>query len=455
MSRPAPRNFRPNLHFTAPTMWLNDPNGLVLENGRYHLYYQHYPHDTVWGPMHWGHAFSSDLYHWEHCPIAMAPDELGMIFSGSAVLDTDNVSGFGKDGKAPLLIYYTSHGDQERQSMAWSLDGGMTFTRYEGNPILDNPGIRDYRDPKVFPNPVLGGFSMAVSACDRVMFYHSRDLKHWEKTGEFGPVPELPREKYLWECPDLFPLPYEGGETWVLLASIGVYDKKDGLNFMCWTHGHFDGKTFIRDPQAKMERLDQGFDCYAGSTYWGTDRRIFLGWGNCPDYAGQTPTGEYCGQMTLPRELTLCRTESGCQLAAVPCGLDSVLFAKPVSEIRLETETFCLRVQGTGAGSVTLYNENGEEVTFGIDEENRVFLDRSRATRLGIDPLFASSSICSAARPCSGPWQLDAIFDVTGLEFFTDGGTRYFSQLLFPEHPYTALRTSGAVSVQQFVPSLS
>ena len=162
MSRPAPRNFRPSLHFTAPTMWLNDPNGLVLENGRYHLYYQHYPHDTVWGPMHWGHAISPDLYRWEHCPIAMAPDELGMIFSGSAVLDTDNVSGFGKDGKAPLLIYYTSHGDQERQSMAWSLDGGMTFTRYEGNPILDNPGIRDYRDPKVFPNPVLGGDRKSV-----------------------------------------------------------------------------------------------------------------------------------------------------------------------------------------------------------------------------------------------------------------------------------------------------
>lgn len=148
---------RPQLHFTPPAKWMNDPNGMVFYNGTYHLFYQHYPDSTVWGPMHWGHATSRDLIHWEHKPIALYPDSLGWIFSGSAVADVSNTSGFGKDGNVPLVAIFTHHNqkiekegrnDYQYQSLAYSLDEGITWTKYEGNPVLKNPGIRDFRDPK-------------------------------------------------------------------------------------------------------------------------------------------------------------------------------------------------------------------------------------------------------------------------------------------------------------------
>lgn len=448
MSQPAPRAFRPKIHFTAPSMWLNDPNGLCYENGKYHLYYQHYPDDTVWGPMHWGHAVSGDLLHWEHCPIAMYPDELGMIFSGSAVIDEENVSGFGTDGKTPMVIFYTSHGDKERQSMAYSLDGGMTFTRYPGNPILENPGINDYRDPKVFRNPVKGGFSMVVSAFDRAMIYHSTDLKHWEKTGEFGPVAEFAGERYLWECPDLFPLKTETGEKWVFLLSV-VYPENIGIHRTCYFIGQFDGDTFIREPGAPMELLDGGPDFYAGSTYWGTPQRLFIAWEAAPSYAGALPTGEYCGQMTLARTLTLKSTPAGDKVASKPVGIEKALDGADLGGETLPGECFVLRVCGEGEGSVTLYNQEGEQVVFGVDSSNHFYVDRSRSTVLSISETYERqvNQYVSLPRFEQGAWQIDGVFDISSLELFADQETRCLTNLLFPKQPYTSCKTQGNVQV--------
>ena len=175
------RDFRPKLHFTAPKNWLNDPNGLVRTGDTYHLFYQHNVKEPRWGPMHWGHAVSRDLYHWEHRDVALYPDKLGMIFSGSAVLDEENVSGLGCGGRTPLLAFFTyDDGKTEFQSMAFSLDEGQTFHK-TGTPLIENPGIHDFRDPKVIR--VGDGWVMALAAWNQCWFYASKNLLDWEKTG--------------------------------------------------------------------------------------------------------------------------------------------------------------------------------------------------------------------------------------------------------------------------------
>ena len=202
MSTPAPRDFRPALHYTPQSWWINDPNGLVYAKGQYHLFAQYY-HEPVWGPMHWAHAVSRDLLHWEHLPIALAPDDLGAVFSGSAVFDQNNTSGLGREGQAPLVALYTSHGDFEQQSLAYSLDG-VHFEKYSGNPVIPNQERADFRDPKVFWNPVKSCWSLVLAAGDHVEFFASPDLLHWTKTGRFGPQGNY--SEGVWECPDLFPL---------------------------------------------------------------------------------------------------------------------------------------------------------------------------------------------------------------------------------------------------------
>ena len=204
---------RPQIHFSPPENWMNDPNGMVFHKGVYHLFYQYYPDSTVWGPMHWGHATTTDLVHWENHPIALYPDSLGYIFSGSAVVDEKNSSGFGKEGQIPLVAIFTHHNPKaekespmtvENQSIAFSLDDGNTWTKYEGNPVLKNPGIRDFRDPKVFWHEAGKKWIMTLAASDQIIFYSSPNLKTWTKESEFGK--EFGAHGGVWECPDLFPL---------------------------------------------------------------------------------------------------------------------------------------------------------------------------------------------------------------------------------------------------------
>ncbi|MBL0083657.1 MAG: glycoside hydrolase family 32 protein [Saprospiraceae bacterium] len=200
---PVAEKWRPAYHFTPDSMWMNDPNGLVYTDGIYHLFYQFYPDSNVWGPMHWGHATSTDLVSWEHQPIALYPDSLGYIFSGSAVVDTGNTAGFGKNA---MVAMFTHHNDKmemagsnvfQYQSLAYSTDGGKTFTKYAGNPVVKNPGIRDFRDPKVSWYAPGQHWVMVLAAYDRAKFYTSADLKNWTESGEFG----LPGDERLWECP--------------------------------------------------------------------------------------------------------------------------------------------------------------------------------------------------------------------------------------------------------------
>jgi len=255
---------RPQLHFSPPANWMNDPNGMVFFEGEYHLFYQYYPDSTVWGPMHWGHAITKDLIHWEHLPIALYPDEKGLIFSGSAVVDWDNTSGFGQGGEPPLVAIFTYHNmageqsganDFQSQAIAYSNDRGRTWTKYAGNPVVANPGIRDFRDPKVIWDQDTKQWVMVFAAYDHVKFYTSPDLKNWQYLSDFGQ--KWGTHGGVWECPDLFPQVDSGtgNKKWVLLVSVNPGSPNGGSGTQYFI-GEFDGKQF---------HLDQEFITHLGT----------------------------------------------------------------------------------------------------------------------------------------------------------------------------------------------
>lgn len=251
--------YRPQYHFTPPTQWMNDPNGMVYYDGEYHLFYQHYPNDNVWGPMHWGHAVSKDMISWKHLPIAIYPDSLGYIFSGSAVLDWKNSSGFGNGKKPPLVAIYTYHNpkwleqgrlDFQYQGIAYSNDNGRSWTKYEKNPVIPNQGMIDFRDPKVMWNESSKRWIMTLAVWDHVSFYSSKDLKTWVHESDFGV--NAGSHAGVWECPDLFPMKVQGtdDQKWVLLVSINPGGPQGGSATQYFV-GSFDGHQFVLDEQFK------------------------------------------------------------------------------------------------------------------------------------------------------------------------------------------------------------
>ncbi|BAU53820.1 Levanase precursor [Mucilaginibacter gotjawali] len=316
--------FRPQLHFSPKAHWMNDPNGMVYFNHTYHLFFQYYPGGTVWGPMHWGHAISKDLVHWQQLPIALYPDSLGYIFSGSAVVDSNNTSGFGKNGKIPLVAIFTHHDPKgeragtdnfQNESIAYSLDEGRTWTKYSGNPVLKNPGIRDFRDPKVMWYAKDKKWVMTLATKDHITFYSSRDLKTWAKESEFGK--EIGAHGGVWECPDLFPLKLNGKQYWVLVVNLNPGGPNGGSATQYFV-GQFDGEQFVPvDDQIKW--LDYGPDEYAGITWNNTgSRKIFLGWMSNWSYATQVPTASWRSAMTIPRDLKLISIDGNILLTSMP-----------------------------------------------------------------------------------------------------------------------------------------
>ena len=315
---------RPKIHFTPKANWMNDPNGMVFYNNQYHFFYQYYPDSTIWGPMHWGHATSTDLVHWQHQPIALYPDSLGYIFSGSAVVDENNTSGFGKDGKPPLVAIFTSHDpvgekagkiDFQKQSIAYSVDEGKTWTKYANNPVVKNPGIRDFRDPKVSWYEAGKKWIMALAAQDHISFYSSKDLKTWNRESDFGK--EFGAHGGVWECPDLFPLDYEGKQVWILFVSINPGGPNGGSATQYFT-GVFDGNKFT-PYQTDTRWIDYGPDDYAGVTWSNTGKRkIFIGWMSNWNYANIVPTKKWRNAATIPRDLTIEKIGDKYMLCSMP-----------------------------------------------------------------------------------------------------------------------------------------
>lgn len=455
MSKKGVRDYRPKLHFTPVEGWMNDPNGLLYENGKYHLFYQHNPNDTKWGPMHWGHAISYDLVNWEHLPIALFPDDLGYIFSGSAVYDAENTSGLASCGKAPIVAVFTHSGKTEQQSIAYSIDG-VNFTKYEHNPVIENPGIKDFRDPKVFYNPTRKCWSFVITAGDHVQFYASENLIDWVRTGEFGLEGNLCPG--TWECPDMFPLyTANGDEIWVLLVSM-ILPLDMGVSKTQYFLGTFDGDTFICDhPFDDIEWIDPGFDNYASVSYYGKDlkERIIMGWSTNLQYAADTPTNEYCGLMTLGRKLSLVDTPKGLRLSsALYNSLDDM--AQKSVDVKtiqcIDSEVFGLRMEADGEFKVTLSNDKNESLVFGVNSDNEIFLDRSEAGDKSFNEAFASEAFSKVVkkRLFNGPTVMEAIFDVSILEVFCDKGTFACAHLVYPTAPYNKISIAGKVKTKYY-----
>lgn len=448
--------FRPLYHFTPESGWMNDPNGLIYLDGEYHLFYQHYPDSTVWGPMHWGHAVSSDLVNWESLPIALYPDSLGYIFSGSAVYDAENSSGLGTSDNPPMVAIFTYHNAEEanttsetfqNQAIAFSLDKGRTWEKYEGNPVLPNPGIRDFRDPKVSQITNADGsksWIMTLAVLDHINFYRSPDLKSWTLLSEFGKT--IGAHGGVWECPDLLPFKTPSGEDkWVLLVSINPGGPQNGSATQYFI-GDFENGKFTPD-DTMIRWLDYGPDNYAGVTWSNLpsdqNRTLFIGWMSNWLYANVVPTQAWRSAMTIPRELSLFDIDGTLLLKSAPAKEMEKLRAE---EFKVNTETSTLpseAVEITAGVSdnsflITFSNELGEKLL--ISKENGlVSIDRRNAGKSDFNPDFAAMH----SAPMS--WEAKDIrifIDASSIELFINDGELAMTSILFPTSPWKTVDLS-------------
>ncbi|HEX5169028.1 MAG TPA: glycoside hydrolase family 32 protein [Cyclobacteriaceae bacterium] len=444
--------YRPQFHFSPPSGWMNDPNGMVYYDGEYHLFYQHYPDSTVWGPMHWGHAISKDLIHWEHLPIALYPDSLGYIFSGSAVVDWKNSSGLGQEGVPPLVAIFTyhdpiaaqkNHNDFQTQGIAYSLDKGRTWKKYEHNPVLPNPGIIDFRDPKVSWSELINQWVMALAVKDHIEFYSSANLKTWEKLSEFGK--ELGAHGGVWECPDLFPLKDESGNIkWVLFVSINPGGPQGGSATQYFV-GDFDGQKFI--PQDTLTRwIDHGPDNYAGVTWSdippGDGRRLFLGWMSNWAYGQAVPTETWRSAMTLPREITLIKNKNTWELKFAPVRelkniegnpqhfADSTGLDNPLAKISFDVS------DSSQSFTLTMSNNMSEKIIISLNQGVLSFDRRtSGVTSFSINfPAIHALNVSDIIVRT-----LDIYVDAASVEVFINGGERVLTEIVFPTAPYNTV----------------
>lgn len=442
--------YRPEFHFSPKKGWMNDPNGMVYFNGKYHLFYQHNPDANVWGPMHWGHAISKDLMHWEEQPIALYPDSLGTIFSGSAVVDQDNTAGFGKNA---LVAIFTHHnhkieeaktGLHQYQSLAYSLDEGKTWTKYRGNPVLPNPGIWDFRDPKVMWHTASKQWVMTLATKQSITFYGSKDLKSWNRLSEFGEG--LGAHGGVWECPDLFKLSVNGMTKWVLLVNINPGAPSGGSGTQYFV-GQFDGKTFTAD-HTDTRWVDYGADDYAGITWSNTgDRKIFIGWMNNWDYANLVPTQAWRGATTIPRELTLKPIGQAFYLNSVPVKEFAAITSKAgvLRNVKIKDTynlsdkvapfkgKYQLELNTSSQSDFALQfsNSKGDKLIVGYNKASHTFyVDRTQSGIVNFEKSFARKTI--APRIATGDnLALTVILDRASIEVFADGGLSVLTDTFF------------------------
>lgn len=473
--------YRPQYHFSPPSQWMNDPNGMFFLNGEYHVYYQHHPDSNVWGPMHWGHAVSKDLVHWENLPIALYPDSIGTIFSGSAVVDAQNTAGLGEEGKPSVVAVYTYHNagqekagrnDYQTQGMAFSRDQGRTWTKYAQNPVLKNPGIRDFRDPKVSWYESGKHWVMTLAVLDRIQFYSSPDLKNWTLTGEFG----LGQGSHggVWECPDLFPIKVAGTNTekWILLVSIGSGAPNGGSATQYFV-GSFDGRTFINDnAPATTLWIDGGKDNYAGVTWSNVgERRLFLGWMSNWQYAQVVPTYVWRSAMTLPRDLSLRMTQDGPRLFSFPAPEvrslrgDSLVFSTQQAGEQIESPTLSPLMEIEVALSwdpksvpnslgLIFGNEKGESLIVGYKPiEGQLYVDRTQSGAKDFSEAFPGIHL-TEHKADSNRIQLHIWLDASSIEVFVNQGQSVMTELFFPTSPYSQFSyfaEGGSVTLEKGV----
>ena len=453
--------YRPAYHHTPLYGWMNDPNGMFYKDGKWHLYYQHNPYGSKWQNMTWGHSVSTDLVSWEHLPLAIEPDGLGAIFSGSCAIDRENTAGYGENA---VVAMYTSAAKSQIQSLAGSKDGGLTFEKYSGNPVL--PLESEARDPNMFWNPETKEWTLILAhALDHEMLiFTSPDLKTWTLQSAFGKG--LGAQEGVWECPDLFELNVPGSKKskWALICNInpgGPFGGSAAQYFI----GDFDGKTFRADTDRNgnvpTKWMDYGKGHYA-TVSWSDapdNRRVVIGWMSNWEYAAEVPTNQFRSANTLPRELKLFKgTDGDLYLASAPAsellGLRGTAIAESGKAslgktdlnftIPADTEGLCEITASFDAGKkskveLTLSNKVGEKVIMTYDAATRTMaFDRTGAGLSDFSQSFPAVTV-APTRENNGKIELRIFVDRSSIELFGNDGQFVMTNLVFPTSPYLNL----------------
>jgi levanase/fructan beta-fructosidase len=420
--------FRPLYHHTPLYGWMNDPNGMFYEpsatgsGGVWHLYYQYNPYGSQWENMHWGHSTSSDLTHWEAQPLTFEPDWLGSIFSGSCVTNGSEV-----------VAFYTSAGHHQTQSMAVSRDGGRTFTKYEGNPVItsDKP---DFRDPNVFWHEPTRRWIMILAAGQEMQLYSSANLKEWQYESAFGL--DYGGHGGVWECPDLFKI----GQKWVLLCNINPGGPFGGSATQYFV-GQFDGHKFTCESAPKVTKwLDYGKDHYATVSFYNApeERRVVMAWMSNWQYANQVPTKQFRSANSIARDLGLFSHGGETYVSVVP---SKEMLAARGAKVKKPTEACEIVVDMKGRTEIVLMNTKGEQVVMTYDGARQTFaMDRTKSGDVSFSEAFA----CTTEAPTYGSIrQLRIFIDRCSIEAFDADGKMAMTNLVFPSEPYSMIKVKG------------
>ena len=422
--------FRPAYHHTPQYGWMNDPNGMFYKDGEWHLYYQYNPYGSLWENMTWGHSVSKDLVHWEALPLAIEADAIGTIFSGSCVVDKDNTAGFGKN---TVIAFYTSAGEAQTQSMAYSTDGGRTFNKYEKNPVVTF-NAPDFRDPKVFWYEATHRWIMMLAVGQEMQIWSSANLKDWQKESSFGS--EYGNHGGVWECPDMLKIE----DKWVLICNINPGGPFGGSATQYFI-GDFDGKKFTCESMPKVTKwLDYGKDHYATVSFSNAPegRTVVMAWMSNWQYANQVPTRQFRSANSIARDLGLFKDGEETYVSVIPSKEN---LAMRGNKVKNPTATCEIVVDVKGSMELTLSNAKGEQVVMNYDSQKQTFaMDRTKSGDMSFSEAFP---IVTVAPTHGNMKQLRLFIDNSSIEAFAGDGKMAMTNLVFPSEPYNIIKVKG------------
>ena len=429
--------YRPVYHHTPAWGWMNDPNGMFYKDGVWHLYFQYNPYGSQWENMTWGHSTSTDLIHWTFQGAPIEADAWGTIFSGSAVVDHNNTAGF---GKGAVVAMYTSAGENQTQSIAYSNDNGQTFTKYDGNPVLTS-NTPDYRDPHVFWNEDIKRWNMIMAEGQHMDIYSSADLKEWKLESQFGA--EYGNHGGVWECPDLMKMKVRGTDQykWMLLCNINPGGPFGGSATQYFV-GQFDGHKFTCESAPEVTKwMDYGKDHYATVTFDNAPdgRHVAMAWMSNWQYANQVPTKQFRSANSVPRDLDLYEYQGQTYCGVTPS--PELAAARPKKATKTLTEACEMVVTLKGNATITLANDKGEQVVMTYDEKSRTFaMDRTKSGQKEFSDDFAALTVAPVHGKMS---QLRLFIDRSSIEAFDADGKMAMTNLVFPTKPYNKVLVKG------------
>ena len=436
--------YRPIYHHTPAYGWMNDPNGMFYKDGVWNLYFQHNPYGSQWENMTWGHSTSTDLVHWKYEGDAVEPDALGTVFSGSAVVDMENTSGF---GKGAVIALYTSAGESQTQSLVYSTDNGKTFHKFEGNPVITS-NVPDFRDPHVFWNEDIKKWNMILAAGQHMEIYSSDNLKDWKYESSFGEM--YGNHGGVWECPDLMKMKVRGTdkEKWMLICNINPGGPFGGSATQYFV-GDFDGHKFTCDSKPEVTKwMDYGKDHYATVTFDNAPegRRVAIAWMSNWQYANQVPTQQYRSGNSIPRDLGLFEYKGETYCSVVPS--PEMTAARSKKAGKKLTESCEMVVNLKGNATITLSNDKGEKVVMNYDAKAETFsMDRTKSGKMDFSKDFAAVTKAPTYGNIS---QLRIFIDKSSIEALDADGKMSMTNLVFPSKPYNKVTVKGKGKYQVY-----